>query len=271
MTKLTAANVLEKAANEQMEYYGKRLLDEGTTLISETYVPGKFVFIYIDLHAVENDLGGLSRLYRVYEIASEEMAFDECYDTAEEALEVFERLCAKYSHNQEAKQLEEDTSLDVSYVSVWNGGFEISSTAKWNPVTGEVFDITTDDNEYVENNVDAEGDPLEILDEQYIELSDGLRLNVIEINDSYFAFIEEKNIELDHCNSWPCHSIYDLHISGHHKGQVEVQFDDGEFNGVILFTSCYEEEFNEWNKLESRKLYDFIKDIVQAEKQKSVD
>lgn len=73
--------------------------------------------------------------------------------------------------------------LNVTYVSVWDGGFEIESKAKFNPETKHVFDI-----EVVEA-VDCEGDEVETLDEEYILLPDGTKFTVEEDEESgkYFA------------------------------------------------------------------------------------
>lgn len=275
MEQLTATFVLEKMAEEQLETNQEFLVSQGGSipLISEMDVTKQHT-IYLELHGDEEE--GIP-LYRVYEIVNDETEVDEVYESAKEALGFYASLREKYTFekekenkgiNGETLELSEMATgeiLDVEYVSVWNGGFKIQSTAKWNASTGEVFDITTEENEYIENNVDPEGDPLEILDEQYIELSDGLRLNVTEIDDGYYTFIEEENVELEHYDSSPCHLIYDLHINGHYKGHVEAQFDDGQFNGVILFTSCYEEDLNDWNKIESRKLYEIIKNYIEVE------
>lgn len=70
------------------------------------------------------------------------------------------------------------TIKDVMFISIWNGGFEVESEAKWNEETGEVFAIQTSGTE-----VDGEGDELEFLEGQFIELSDSRRLEVIEDGD----------------------------------------------------------------------------------------
>lgn len=71
--------------------------------------------------------------------------------------------------------------MNVTFVSVWDGGFEIESNAKYNTETKAVYDI-----EVVEN-VDSEGDEVENLDEEYILLPNGEKLEVYEKNDGYYV------------------------------------------------------------------------------------
>jgi hypothetical protein len=52
---------------------------------------------------------------------------------------------------------------DATFVSVWDGGFELVSDCKVNTETHEIFDI-----EKVDNPVDDDGDELEILDREYV-------------------------------------------------------------------------------------------------------
>lgn len=73
--------------------------------------------------------------------------------------------------------------IDVYYISVWNGGFEVVTNAKYNQNTKEVFDIQGYDGELI----DEYGDELEFLDGQFIELQDGSRIEVNEIQDKYIA------------------------------------------------------------------------------------
>lgn len=72
--------------------------------------------------------------------------------------------------------------LDVTYVSVWDGGFEIETKAKFNRDTMQVFDI-----ESVEG-IDDEGDEVEILEEEYILLPDGSKFYVEEDGGKYIAY-----------------------------------------------------------------------------------
>lgn len=72
--------------------------------------------------------------------------------------------------------------IDVTYVSVWDGGFEIETKAKFNRDTMEVFDI-----ESVEG-IDDEGDEVEILEEEYILLADGTKFYVEEDGGKYIAY-----------------------------------------------------------------------------------
>lgn len=72
---------------------------------------------------------------------------------------------------------------NVQFISVWNDGFEVITSAKWNLETNEVYDI-----ESSESNVDAEGDELEFLDEQYI-LSDGKRYELATVHEGFFVQI----------------------------------------------------------------------------------
>ena len=61
----------------------------------------------------------------------------------------------------------EAVSIPVTYVSVWDGGTEIRTSALFNPETKLVHDIET-----VEG-VDEDGEEVEILDREYIELESG--------------------------------------------------------------------------------------------------
>lgn len=72
--------------------------------------------------------------------------------------------------------------LDVTYVSVWDGGFEIETKAKFNRDTMQVFDI-----ESVEG-IDDEGDEVEVLEEEYILLPDGTKFYVEEDGGKYIAY-----------------------------------------------------------------------------------
>ena len=62
--------------------------------------------------------------------------------------------------------------VDVTYISVWDGGYEIDSNAKFNVDTNEVFDIQTAEDEQQEF-VDS-------LDYECIQLPNLTRLEVID-------------------------------------------------------------------------------------------
>jgi hypothetical protein len=55
---------------------------------------------------------------------------------------------------------------NATYVSVWDGGIEIRTNCKYNRVSGVVYDIET---------ADVKG--LDILEDEYVELSDGTKIN----------------------------------------------------------------------------------------------
>lgn len=78
--------------------------------------------------------------------------------------------------------LEKPEVLDVTYVSVWDGGFEIETKAKYDPIKRIVFDI-----ESVEG-VDGDGYEVENLEEEFILLPDGTKLFVEEENGKYVAY-----------------------------------------------------------------------------------
>jgi hypothetical protein len=65
--------------------------------------------------------------------------------------------------------------LEVTFVSVWDGGHEIESSAKYDTQSKIVFDI-----EIVEVI-----DEVQTLDEEYIRLPNGEKLNVSEFNGEY--------------------------------------------------------------------------------------
>lgn len=70
--------------------------------------------------------------------------------------------------------------VNVTYVSVWDGGVKIESGAKYDTTNNIVFDI-----EVVEvGNLD-----LEVLDREYIKLEDGTELEVeLGDNNKYRVF-----------------------------------------------------------------------------------
>jgi hypothetical protein len=58
-------------------------------------------------------------------------------------------------------------SIDVTFVSVWDGDTEIRTPAKYNPETRMVHDIVQAD------PVDDDGEELEFFEYEYIEFEDG--------------------------------------------------------------------------------------------------
>ena len=68
--------------------------------------------------------------------------------------------------------------VDVTYVSVWDGGYEIRSKAKYDTATKKVSDIEV---------VEGSGDTVEHLDEEYIEMPDGSRKEVFDMGTHYEA------------------------------------------------------------------------------------
>lgn len=69
-----------------------------------------------------------------------------------------------------------DEIVNATYVSVWDGGTEISTSCKYNKTTGDVTDIDS-----------ADVDGLDILDREYIVLEDGEEIEDFTIDG------EEKN------------------------------------------------------------------------------
>lgn len=70
-------------------------------------------------------------------------------------------------------------------------------------------------------------------------------------------------IELEVYGMEECHSLYDYIVNGQCKGQFEVQFDEGGFNGKILYAGFNTENENgefEWKSLEDKNLYDMVKE-----------
>ncbi len=67
---------------------------------------------------------------------------------------------------------------NVLYVFVWDGDFEVETNAKYNKDTKEVFDI---------QGSDIDGDELEVFEGQFIELSNGVRLEVESQENGYFV------------------------------------------------------------------------------------
>lgn len=61
--------------------------------------------------------------------------------------------------------------MEATFVSVWDGGTEIRTKCQFNPETKDATDI---------ESVDAEG--LDNLDEQYVELPNGERVEVLTID-----------------------------------------------------------------------------------------
>lgn len=65
---------------------------------------------------------------------------------------------------------------NVLFISVWNGGFEVTTNACYDLKTKKVSDIEG----YQGELVDTYGDKLEILDGRFIELVNGKRLAVTD-------------------------------------------------------------------------------------------
>lgn len=61
--------------------------------------------------------------------------------------------------------------VDATYVSVWDGGTEISTSCKYNKTTGDVTEIDS-----------ADVDGLDILDREYVLLSDGEEIEKFTID-----------------------------------------------------------------------------------------
>lgn len=70
--------------------------------------------------------------------------------------------------------------VPVRYITIWDGGREIKTFAKYEPATGLVHDITSSD-----------ADDLDILEDEYIQLPDGQELRVLEEDGNYRAFTDE--------------------------------------------------------------------------------
>lgn len=83
-----------------------------------------------------------------------------------------------------------DNVLNVTFVSVWDGGFEIETNAKYNTVFNTIFDIESTE------GINTEGDEVEHLDEEFIRLPNGEKLSVYEINGQYKTG-EPENQEVD--------------------------------------------------------------------------
>lgn len=77
------------------------------------------------------------------------------------------------------EEMENLPIIDVTYVSVGDGGTEIETSAKYNTITKEVFDIESTE------GIDEEGDEVISLDEEYIVLPDGKQLRVYEHEGKY--------------------------------------------------------------------------------------
>lgn len=71
--------------------------------------------------------------------------------------------------------------MKATYVSIWDGGVEISTECNYSPDNGFVSDI---------ESVDADG--LDVLDEQYVMLEDGTRLKVLDFEDLQDLWIEQE-------------------------------------------------------------------------------
>jgi len=77
---------------------------------------------------------------------------------------------------------------NVLFISVWNGGFEVTTNAIYDPKTKKVSNIEV----YGGELVDEDGDELEFLEGQFIELESGERLAVTDDeNDEAGCFVVE--------------------------------------------------------------------------------
>lgn len=67
-------------------------------------------------------------------------------------------------------------------------------------------------------------------------------------------------IELKLVDGWDCHLIYN--VSGSIEGNIEVQFDNGLFNGKILFAKDSSDENGEleWDDVTDKHIYEIIKE-----------
>lgn len=83
--------------------------------------------------------------------------FDELSDYADEFIIGYLEAKCEY------KVSKEDVIKEATFTSVWNGGYEITTSCKVNTVTREIFDI-----KIVDTLTDDEGDELEILDREYV-------------------------------------------------------------------------------------------------------
>lgn len=82
-----------------------------------------------------------------------------------------------------------DAVLDVVYVSVWENDYEIRTAAKYNPATGLIFDIAS--NESIEGS-----DDVTILKAEYIILPSGRKLGVNESEGEYWTLTAEEESRL---------------------------------------------------------------------------
>jgi len=67
---------------------------------------------------------------------------------------------------------ERETVVAATFVSVWDGGFEIATSCKVNMTTGHVFDI--------EVSEEINGDNVDVLDDEFIRLPDGTEHHVCD-------------------------------------------------------------------------------------------
>lgn len=116
--------------------------------------------------------------------------------------------------------------MEVAFVSVWDGGVGVETSAKYNSETGVVFDIETRE-EGVEE--------LEVLELEYIRLNDGTELSVSEKSCEYriidFADILRKASSED----------IDIAIDEDYPLFDKVLMDFAEDNDVILNSEDIEE------------------------------
>lgn len=103
------------------------------------------MYDYNYLNAKAKPYGGINKI------------FNELSDYAEEFIIGYLEAKCEY------KVSKEDVIKEATFTSVWNGGYEITTSCKVNTVTKEIFDI-----QVVDTLTDDDGDELEILDREYV-------------------------------------------------------------------------------------------------------
>lgn len=76
--------------------------------------------------------------------------------------------------------------LNVTFVSEWEDGIEICTNAKYNVITGLVFDIESTE------GIDEDDYEVQTLENEFIRLEDGTEINVIEENGQYKIYSEKR-------------------------------------------------------------------------------
>lgn len=69
-------------------------------------------------------------------------------------------------------------------------------------------------------------------------------------------------IELKWLEGWGCHTLYS--ITGKMNGTIEVQFDNGIFNGKILFADDAEDELL-WEELKDEEIFKYVKQVAEKD------